>query len=102
MGIDANPLKRSGCAAMSSAYVSFTMRATGACATPSAKNTLGVESDRIATSMPARSMSVSRSTAAVIGAVTPKKREPRYRMIVCPEGSMPNEKSPPLRSIRSK
>jgi len=53
------------------------MRATGSCAAPSAKNTFGVESERIATSMPTRSMSVSRRTGSVIGAVTPKNREPR-------------------------
>jgi len=52
--------------------------------------------------MPARSISASRSAASVIGAVTPKNREPRYRMIVWPEGSVPNEKSPPLRSMSSK
>jgi len=39
---------------------------------------------------------------AVIGAVTPKKRATLNRMIRCPVGLVPNEKSPPLRSMRSK
>ena len=102
IGIEAKPLKREGCAAISSAYLSFTIFATSTCAAPSAKKTFGVDNERIATSMPARSISVRRSVASVIGAVTPKNREPRYRMIVCPDGSVPNEKSPPLRSMSEK
>ena len=78
------------------------MRATGAWAAPSAKKTFGVDSDRIAMSMPAPSMSFNRSAGSVIGGVTPKNREPRYRMIRWPDGSVANEKSPPARSMSSK
>jgi hypothetical protein len=73
-----------------------------ACAFPSTKYTFGVESERTSVSMPTRSMSSRRFATSVIGAVTPKNRAPLYRMIRWPVGLVPKEKSPPLRSMRSK
>ena len=80
----------------------MTIRATSACRAPSAKNTLGVDSDTTSTSIPTRSMSARRSAGSVIGAVTPKNRAPLWRMIVRPVGSVPNEKSPGVFRISSK
>ena len=88
MGIEANPRKRPGCRAISSAYASLTIRATSGCVFSSAKKTLGVESETTSTSMPTRSMSARRRPGSVIGGWMPKKRAPRYLMMVRPVGSL--------------
>ena len=75
------------------------MRATSGWVFSSAKKTLGVESETTSTSMPTRSMSARRRTGSVIGGWMPKKRAPRYLMMVRPVGSLSKVNSPGVSRI---